>query len=198
MTHIYEKDTGNDWLYSLGQLVGMIGAKMYDKNMNRDAYKNNQILASQAGTDLLRDRLGTANNQLERYVDANNAVANNFQGLADRYNQAQTDADRNALVPQLNAAATAINPNFSASDPQGYTAALQMAQRGTGANQTNTANISEQIKDLNRQIERSQGYEESQRGNKISNNSFVRYRDYMNNLSPQIARVGTLPRYVQK
>ena len=73
-----------------------------------------------------------------------------------------------------------------------------MAQKGTGANQTNTAHLTEQINDLNRQIERSQGYEESQRGNKISNNTFQRYRDYMNNLSPQIARVGTLPRYVQK
>ena len=38
MYNINVKDD-NDWGYALGQILGRIGAKMYDSNMNRQAYK---------------------------------------------------------------------------------------------------------------------------------------------------------------
>lgn len=179
MYNINVKDD-NDWGYALGQILGRIGAKMYDSNMNRQAYKNNQQVLADAGTDDLRNQYKTADTELSNYVKANDKITNDFKEQADKYNEATSDNDKAAIAAKLNQMGAAIDKAFDPNNNQAWTQALSLAQQNKGANQTDLEPYTKNLSDLRDKVALSEDYANAMKGTKVSDGTFTRYKDYMN------------------
>lgn len=196
MYNINVKDD-NDWGYALGQILGRIGAKMYDSNMNRQAYKNNQQVLADAGTDDLRSKYKTADNELSNYVKANDKITNDFKEQADKYNAATSDSDKAAIAAKLNQMGAAIDTAFDPNNNQAWTQALSLAQQNKGANQTDLEPYTQNLSDLRDKVALSEDYANAMKGTKVSDGTFQRYKDYMNKptVAPQPTQSLAQPQY---